>query len=387
MNAARQPLHVVLAGTRGVPARYGGFETAAEEIGARLAAMGHRVTVYCRNPGQRLREHRGMRLVNLPAVRRSAVDTLSHTGLSVAHMLREQPDVVVLFNAANAPFLPVLRAVGIPTAVHVDGLEWQRAKWQGMGQRYYRAAERWSVWLADAVVADSNGIRTHLRLSYGRDSIFIPYGAPIVHAGTARLGEFDLEPSGFHLVVARFEPENHVRLIVEGFRASRATRPLIVVGSAPYSTRYMGEVRNAGRADSRVRFVGSVWDQELLNELYGNCLTYLHGHSVGGTNPSLLRAMGAGAPVLAYDVIFNREVAGETGRYFTKQEDVATFVEHAERTPSVERLRGKSGRERAYDWDDVAGRYAELASSLVWRGHKQLAPSRRRPSAIHGSAK
>jgi hypothetical protein len=171
-----------------------------------------------------------MRLVNLPALRRCAVETLSDTGLSVAHMLREHPDVVVLFNAANAPFLPVLRAAGIPTALHVDGLEWQRAKWRGIGQRYYRAAERWSVWWADVVVTDSEGIRDHFRSSYGKETTFIPYGAAIIDPGADRLGELGLEPGGFHLVVARLEPENHVRLIVEGFHRSNALKDLSVIG-------------------------------------------------------------------------------------------------------------------------------------------------------------
>src|SRR3954447_108541 len=135
-----------MLGTRGVPAQYGGFETAVEEVGSRLAKAGHEVVVYCRNPGQTQHEHLGMRLVNLPAVRRKQVETLSHTGFSVAHALvRGRPDVAFMFNAANAPFLPVLRAAQVPVAVHVDGLEWQRGKWSGLGKRYYRAAERWSV--------------------------------------------------------------------------------------------------------------------------------------------------------------------------------------------------------------------------------------------------
>ena len=131
-------------------------------------------------------------------------------------------------------------------------------------------------------------------------------------------------PGGFHLVVARFEPENHVDVIVDGYRKSAATLPLIVVGSAPYADEYTRKVH--ALADDRVRFLGGVWDQELLDQLYANSFTYLHGHSVGGTNPSLLRALGAGAATTAFDVVFNREVLGDSGLYFSGADDVARLV-------------------------------------------------------------
>ena len=130
-----------MIGTRGVPAQYGGFETAVEEIGKRLVQRGHDVTVYCRNEGQRTPMHEGMRLINLPALRKRSVETLSHTGASVMHSLIDRPDAVVLFNAGNAPFLRMLKRRHIPVALHVDGLEWKRAKWQGLGAQYYRHAE------------------------------------------------------------------------------------------------------------------------------------------------------------------------------------------------------------------------------------------------------
>ena len=132
-------LRVALVGTRGVPARYGGFETAVEEVGQRLAERGHDVVVYCRTtPGAtevRARTHLGMRLVHLPAARKRSLETLSHTALSVAHLLAHRPDAAHVFNAANSPLLPALRAARVPVATHVDGLEWKRAKWGGTGRR------------------------------------------------------------------------------------------------------------------------------------------------------------------------------------------------------------------------------------------------------------
>lgn len=374
-------LNIALIGTRGVPARYGGFETAIEEVGTRLAQRGHHVLVYCRAPeDEELSDqpewYRGMRTVFLPAARRRSLETLSHTGLSAAHLLRRtKPDAAVLFNAANSPWLPALRAMRIPVATHVDGLEWRRGKWNAVGQTYYRVAEQLSVRWSDALVADAQGIADYYAEEFGAPTDLIAYGAPLIEAGSDRLAELGLTPRGYHLVVARFEKENHVDVVVDGYARSAATKPLVVVGSAPYADEYTAAIH--AKADDRVRFLGGLWDQELLDQLYGNALTYVHGHSVGGTNPSLLRAIGAGAPVLAYDVRFNREVVGDAGRYFLGADGVRQAIEAAEADPADQERRSAASRERAraYDWEDVTDRYEAMLRRLAEAG-----PTRRRPS-------
>lgn len=364
-------MRIAMVGTRGVPARYGGFETCVEEVGARLADAGHDVVVYCRStdPGaERPARCRGMALVHLPAVSRRSLETLSHTTLSVAHVAAHAPDAVLLFNAANSPLLPVLRARRLPVATHVDGLEWKRAKWGPIGQRYYRTAEALAVRWSDALIADARGIQTYYEREFGVQSELIAYGAPsIVPEHPERLAELDLEPRRYHLVVARFEPENHVDVIVRGYCASGAIDPLVVVGSAPYADEYQSRVDRS--ADTRVRFVGAVWDQELLDELYANALTYQHGHSVGGTNPSLLRAIGAGAATDAYSVSFNRDVLGDAGRYWSTADEVGALVEAAEADRPGTLARGERCRARAtaYRWDDVASEYEKLCRRLAAR--------------------
>ncbi|MFD2797258.1 DUF1972 domain-containing protein [Promicromonospora vindobonensis] len=367
-------LHIAMVGTRGVPARYGGFETAVEEIGSRLAARGHRVRVYCRQDhtvrdnAAPLTHHLGMELVTLPALRRRTLETLSHTALSVAHLAARRTDVAFVFNAANAPLLPVLRAVRIPVATHVDGLEWRRAKWGPTGRRYYRAAETAAVALSDALIADAPGIADYYRDEYDADSRLITYGSPdLTGVGHERLAELGLTPGGYHLVVARFEPENHVDVIVEGYVASAAERPLVVVGSAPYAHEYTERISALAEGDRRVRLLGGVWDQGLLDQLYVGAFTYLHGHSVGGTNPSLLRAIGGGTATIAYDVAFNREVLGGAGRYFRTADDVGARVAEAESDPADCADRGQALAERAalYDWDDVTDGYERLAFDLA----------------------
>jgi len=379
-----------MVGTRGVPARYGGFETAIQEIGSRLVERGHDVVVYCRGAEEpRPVRYLGMELVHLPAARRKTLETLSHTALSVGHLFRhrERFDAAIVFNAANAPFLPLIRARHLPVAVHVDGLEWQRGKWQGPGQRYYRLVEAMSVRWADALIADAQGIADYYAQEFGVPTELLSYGAAIQDgSGSTRIPELGLQPGGYHLVVARFEPENHVLDIVRGYVGSGAELPLAVVGSAPYADDYTAAIKKLADAHPRVRLLGSLWDQQQLDELYANSVTYLHGHSVGGTNPSLLRAMGAGAAVLAKDVVFNREVLGDDGEFFSTTDDVAALLRRAEADPAGLARRGRALRERArtnYQWDDVALGYEKLLDSLVGGASTRGVASgrRRRPAA------
>lgn len=392
--STHRALRIALIGTRGVPARYGGFETAVEEVGRRLAARGHEVTVYCRTaPGQpRPAEHLGMHLVHLPALRRKTLETLSHTFLSALHGIvrRRRFDAAIVFNAGNAFFVPLVRRFRTPVAVHVDGLEWRRAKWSGLGRRYYRVAEAAAVRWADALIADARGIAEYYEDEFRVTTRQIAYGADVLRdLGDDRLAEVSLEAKQYHLVVARFEPENNVELIVRAYHASDATLPLVVVGSAPYADEYTARIEAMAAADDRIRLLGGVWDQQLLDQLYGNARLYLHGHSCGGTNPSLLRAMGAGAAVGAYDVVFNREVLGQHGMFFHDEATTIELLTAAEAYPAHHRAIGTWLQYRidtVYRWDDVADSYEQLAIDLADRRVRRGAASGRRTGADRWNA-
>lgn len=363
-------MHIAMVGTRGVPAAYGGFETAVEEIGRRLAEQGHRVTVYTRGQDRRTTDYLGMRIVHLPAVPQKQLETLSHTALSSLHLvLRRRPDAAFVFNAANSPFLPLLRLRGVPVALHMDGLEWRRSKWGPRGRAYYRWAEQKGVRTADALIADAPGIADYYDHQFGVPTELIRYGAPILEeAPSARLADVGLELRRYHLVVARFEPENHVLDIVQGYHRSSARLPLIVVGSAPYSAQYTQRIQEIADEDARIRLLGAVYDQELLDVLYAHAFTYVHGHSVGGTNPSLLRAMGAGTAVIAFDVPFNREVVDGQGWFFQTADDVSAAVVEAEAHPDRVGAYGRRSQQRArasFRWDEVATAYESLAEQLA----------------------
>jgi glycosyltransferase involved in cell wall biosynthesis len=378
-----------MVGTRGVPAQYGGFETAVEEIGKRLADAGHDVTVYCRSAtdGTDPSTYLGMRRIVLPSLHRKSLETLSHTFLSACDALRRQRfHAVFLFNAANAPFLPIVRRRRTRVAVHLDGLESRRGKWGKVGRKYYRACEALSVRWGDALIADAEAIAQYYADEFGATTEVIAYGAPAIdELGMEGLDEFGVDPGRYHLVVARFEPENHVDIIVRGFRRSEASWPLLVVGGAPYADGYISDVHDAAGGDERIRFLGPVWDQALLDRLYHHAGTYIHGHSVGGTNPSLLRAMGAGTAVLANDVVFAREVLGDTGRYFRDEASLADLLVTVEADGAALAERGSAARRRVterYRWDDVALQYERLAERLAAGSSRRREVSgRRRPGS------
>lgn len=360
-------MRIAMLGTRGVPARYGGFETAVEEIGRRLADRGHEVTVYCRGEDHSP-SYLGMHRVRLPAVRGRSLETLSHSFLSAGHLCGRGADVALVFNAANAPVLPLLKARRIPTAVHVDGLEWRRAKWGPSGRRYYLASERLCVRWADALIADSQAIQDYYRQTYDAPARYLAYGAPVLTDPALHLlDEFGLQPGGYYLVVARLEPENNVDLIVAGYARSGSDLPLVVVGSVPYPREYHRDLAEAaGRAG--VRMLGALWDQDRLDALYAGAASYLHGHSVGGTNPSLLRAIGASVPVIAYDVAFNREVLNGNGLYFADADTLADAIREVEAQPELNAKRAREAHEEVsalFRWDLVADGYEQLCRDLA----------------------
>ncbi len=364
-------MRIALLGTRGIPARYGGFETFAEELSARLAARGHQVTVYTRAhlapPG--VREHRGVRVRVLPCWRSKSLETLSHTFLSCLDVARRWYDVVLLCNAANSPLLPLLHARGLPVALNVDGLEHKRRKWGALARRYYLCAEWLACRWADLVVTDAEVIRRYYRRRWRRDSIMIPYGGDLEPpAGMATLAELGLRPEGYFLYVSRFEPENNPDRVVEAYRRVALDIPLVLLGDAPYAPALVQRVRELAAADPRVLLAGARYG-EAYRELLFHARAYIHATEVGGTHPALVEALGAGRLVFYLDNGPNREVVGDAGVPFTFAGPTA-LAEQLGRFPAegaeATRLRAAArARVRArYRWDDVARAYEQALEAL-----------------------
>ncbi len=362
-------LKIALIGTRGVPARYGGFETCVEEVGKRLTQKGHQVTVYCRSSyySHRLERYLGMKLVYHPSLRKKSLDTLSHIIFSVLHAVRQNFDICMIFNAANSPFLLPLKILKKTIAINPDGLEWKRAKWNTVGKTYARLAEKISCMIADRIVADSRGIQDYYFRKYGIKSSYIAYGAYLFDCHTTKyLEKMGLQKGEYFLQITRFEPENHPLLTAKAFAGLQTNKKLVIVGGSPYSSSY---VRKLLKYESdNILFPGFIYDQKVLEELWCNCYAYIHGNSVGGTNPTLLQAMGAGCFVIAYDISFNREVLGNYGIYYQNStESLVRKMKWALENKLLLKNYGEKARQHVamnYTWDIIANRYEKLFLEL-----------------------
>lgn len=363
-------MKIALAGTRGIPANYGGFETFAEELAVRLASRGHDVVVYCRtnNVETRDREYRGVRLVHLPTIPHKYCDTLAHTGLATLDLLFRRADVALYCNGANAIFTWAPRLTGIPTALNVDGLERQRKKWNVLARGWYRLSERWSTWMPAAMISDARVIERYYLETYGKRSHCIAYGAEVERAETREtLDRLGLEPGGYLLYVSRLEPENNALLVAKAFIRTSAPQRLALVGDAPYAKDYVQSLKSLN--DPRIVMPGAIYGQG-YRQLQSHCLAYIHATEVGGTHPALIEAMGRGAPTLYLDTPENSEVAADAAMAFAKSEQsLAALIERVASMPDDERKqwsRRAEQRVRAmYDWERVADQYESLFSSML----------------------
>jgi glycosyltransferase involved in cell wall biosynthesis len=353
-------MRIALLGTRGIPARYGGFETFAEELSFRLVERGHSVTVYCRQSYPE-RFYRGVELVYLPTVRHKYLDTVVHTGLSTAHLLFRRHDAVLFCNAANACFTLWPRLLGMPTVINVDGLERKRKKWNMLGRAWYRLGEWLSTFFPTRVVTDAIEIRTYYRDRYRLETTFIPYGANTGSVATQDiLTQHQLTPQGYFLYVSRLEPENNALLVREAFEQVETSKPLMLVGDAPYAAEYIARVRDT--RDPRILLPGAIYGQG-YHELQSHCYAYIHATEVGGTHPALIEAMGRGALVLFLDTPENREVAGGVALPFTHQ-NLPAVLKQALQLPDPERRAlGQAAAHRVaerYSWAAVTTAYERL---------------------------
>ena len=360
-------MKIAILGTRGIPARYGGFETFAEELSTRLAARGHDVVVYTRT---RHSEpcYRGVRVCYLPTIRHKYLDTLAHTFLSTLHLAFHRADVALYCNAANALFTWLPRLAGVPVALNVDGIERKRKKWNWLARTWYLASERLAAAFPNAVVSDSEKIAEYYRERYGKSTHFIPYGAETGKtAGTGVLARLGLEPGRYFLYVSRMEPENNALLVREAFEGVETDLKLALIGDAPYAQAYIARVRQT--RDARILMPGAIYG-EGYHELQSHSFAYIHATEVGGTHPALIEAMGRGALALYLDTPENAEVAAGAGIAFDHGNlgcKLQEALEMSENEREEWRQRAAARVAERYSWDAVTSAYEDLLRSLVRR--------------------
>ncbi len=355
-------MKIAILGTRGIPARYGGFETFADELSRRLARRGHDVTVYCRphytDPS--LAKVGDVRVVVLPTIRSKYLDTVVHAFLSAVHAAARGYDAVLFCNAITAAFCGIPKLSGARVLLNVDGLERNRRKWSAAGRAAYAISERLSTKLPDVVVTDAEVIRRYYADTFGIDPLVIPYGGDLEPPeGTAALERLGVSPERYFLYVSRLEPENNALAVVEAYREARGDLPLVVVGDAPYAAEYISRVKAA--ADPRVLFAGAVYG-EGYRELLFHARAYVQATEVGGTHPALVEAMGAGRIVAYHDSPENREVCAGAGLPFDARRPatLAAIFDALVDDPASSAVLAEKGRARVeerYRWEAVTDAY------------------------------
>jgi len=368
-------MKIAMIGTRGVPASYSGFETAVENLGSRLAAQGHQVTVYCR-PHMvegHYRVYKGMRLVYLPTLPNKYLDTLVHTFICTLHMaLVLRPQVALYFIAGNSPCALLSRLLGIPSVLNVDGLDSERAKWNRWARLYLRWAERNAPRFASETITDSRVVQRIYREEHGHETHFIPYGSNLDGQDTGQfLHDLGLQPRGYILFVGRLVPENNAHVLVEAFEGLDTQHKLVIVGDAPYAGEYQARLR--ATADPRVLFTGYLFNDG-YRELARNAALFVVPTEVGGTHPVIIEAMAAGNCVVVNDHEPNLEVVADSGVSYKGSEGAAglrrVLQELLADPERVQRCR-EAAAERArstYSWDTVAVQYEALARQTARAG-------------------
>lgn len=364
-------MHFAIIGSRGFPSTYGGFETLVRHLAPYLVEQGHQVTVYCRDPRVRrtkIEINDEVQCIFTPGVDRKSLSTLTY-GLSAAlDVTRRRVDGALVVNVANGYFLPILRRAGIATAVNVDGLEWERAKWGRTAKTMFRVGANLTARFADGLVMDSRAIGQYWLEHFHRQGTFIPYGGDISYPASNRVQDVGLQPGTYLLVVARLVPENNVQMAVEAAKQSNFTFPLVIVGSNGFGGDFETELAEIDRAQANFHWFGHVTDQDLLAALWGHSGAYFHGHSVGGTNPALLQAMGSGAPVIAFDSPYNREVLGPGGSFVRNPIELLKTFRHLCDSSQLRSIVVQQNREiilRHYSWPMVNRLYRDLLMGLL----------------------
>lgn len=361
---------VAIIGTRGYPSYYGGFETAIRHLAPYLVEHGWNVDVYGRQGAFKTDDpQRDPRVVSrvTRGVESKSLSTLSYGLTASVDAFRRKPDVALVMNVANGFWLPMLKARGIPTLVNVDGIEWDRAKWGPAAKKMFKAGAHLTAKHGTRLVFDAREIGRRWERDFGRDGVFIPYG------GNEIVGNLPVEPGLSHrtyaLMVARFVAENTVSEFVEAASTISRERDVVIVGASGYRSEFDERVDTLSRSNPRVTWLGHLSSDERLHSLWQHSGAYFHGHSVGGTNPALVQAMAAGAPTVARDTVYNREVLEESGTYVKPcPVEIAESVLDLVGSPRKQEALSKAAKLRArdhYSWGEVCRRYESSLAELA----------------------
>jgi glycosyltransferase involved in cell wall biosynthesis len=363
-------MRVAMIGFRGLPHTYGGGEEIVRNIAPMLVERGEEVIVYCRSNLFKDRNplYKGVRRIFLPTIEHKFLGQLIHATLANIDVLFRHTDVIYVYTLPSGvhTILPYLFRKRI--VVNTDGFDWTRAKWGWIARNYFRLSAWVVVHTATELLSDAEAMREYYLSTYNRDSTYIAYGANIVTSEHPEILEkYGLEPGDYYLIASRLVPENNAELIIKAFEGMKTTKLLAIAGAANFDSAWVRKLHST--KDPRVRFLGQVSDPEHMKELNCNCYAYIHGHSAGGSNPALLKALGTGSAIAALDTSCNVEVlTGKDGKEYglifgADVDDLRKKMQWMEDNPeAVGKLRMESPDRirEAYTYEHIADEYHAL---------------------------
>ncbi|HAT62581.1 MAG TPA: glycosyl transferase [Prevotella sp.] len=372
-------MKIAFVSTRGIPNNYGGFEQFAEYISVGLAKRGHDVTVYSPkyHPYQK-EEYKGVHIRHIYSPEKwmgGSVGSFFYDFACLRDALK-RGHFDIIYEAGYTSIIPAyiwfdVKKIKSPIfTTNMDGLEFKRSKFNKWVQKFIHWEEKEAVKYSHYLIADNMGIRDYYKEVYGKESKFLAYGANIYDDYDEKhLESLGLHSNGYYLLIARLEPENNVRMAIEGYKHSGeyGRKPLVIVGKT--TTKHAKELLAEYGDDPSIRFVGGIYDFNKLNSIRHFSYAYFHGHSVGGTNPSLLEAMAAGCFILAHDNIFNRAVLRENATYYGSAKEVSDLLNHIEENEVVHRQRFVNENleviRKEYSWDHLVDQHEEYFKWLL----------------------
>ena len=362
---------IAFLGSRGVPARYSGFEVVVEELGKRLAARGHDVTVYNRLPhfGAPQPVWEGIKIIGLPTIPTKSLDTIVHTTLSMLDAVRRRYDIIYLCGVGNAILGRLARAAGMKVVINVDGADFSRKKWRGFARSWLRRSEKWATKSADCIIADNATIVDRYEREYGMRPEHLSYGLT-VREEPVRCGELErwgLKPGGYFLYVSRLTPENEAELLLKAYREVSNPLPLVLVGGDPYEHAYRRKLD--ALATDRVIFTGLRFSDAYI-ELTQNARAFIMPATIEATRLVLLDQLGMGKAIIYHDCPATREVLGDAGIPFGPKDPIASLAaklawakDHPEECAEA----GRRARQRAetFRWENVLDRYDRIFRKIL----------------------
>ncbi|KFC57985.1 DUF1972 domain-containing protein [Flavobacterium gilvum] len=363
-------MKIVILGTRGIPNHYGGFEQCAEYLALGLVKRGFEVVVYnSHNHPYQDKEWKGVQIVHCydPEDKLGTAGQFIYDLNCILDIRKRNFDIVLQLGYTSSSVWGWLLPKKAVVTTNMDGLEWKRTKYSDKVKKFLRYAEKLGVKYSDHLISDSIGIQDYLKEKYKADSTYIAYGATLFeNPDSAILKTYQLLPYQYNMLIARLEPENSIDVILEGVAQANISSPFLVIGN--HQTKYGDYLKQKFAAFSQIQFIGGIYNITALNNLRYFSNIYFHGHTVGGTNPSLLEAMASNCLICANDNSFNKYILGKDAIYFKNANDVAIHLSNVNYHDAKHQSMLIENNQKIieiYDWELITDQYAKHFNEIV----------------------